>query len=92
MKQKRPEKELVWAVMACWCCALPLFALSAWAFVNKSGFVINRETVPIETYNTVLKWALFTTIELPLILGVAFLGSGYMVWNAYRKIKAAAAP
>ena len=67
-----------------------MFALSASTFVKKSGYVINSETVPIATYNSVLSWALFMTIELALMQGVAFLGFGFMVWKAYRQIKAAA--
>jgi hypothetical protein len=90
MEKKRPEKDLVWAALGCWFCALAMVALSAWAFLYKTQFAINKEMVPISAYNAVVKWALFLMTDMSLYLGVAFFCFGYVVWNAYRKIRAAA--
>ena len=73
-----------------WICALVIVCLSAWAFLHKTQFAINKGTVSIADYNAVVEWALFLMIDLGFVLGLAFFGFGYVVWNTYRKIRAAA--
>ena len=63
-----------------------MLGFSAWTFFHKDQFAINKETVPISAYNSVVDLALFLMIQMGSYIAVAFLGFRFVVWNAYRKI------
>jgi hypothetical protein len=85
-KEKPPEKDLAPAMIGCWIFALIMFGCCAWTFLHRTDLVIKKDTVPIDTYNSVLGLMLFLSLQMPLYLGLAFSAFGYMIWKAHRKL------
>ena len=83
--EKPPEKDLAPAMVGCWIFALMLFGSCAWAFLHKTDLVVNKDTIAIDRYNSVLDLMLFFAIQMPLYLGLAFFAFGYVIWKAHRK-------
>lgn len=91
MENSRKEtsigKELIPAMILCVVSSLTMFASSAWAYFHKSDLLIEKDSVPIATYNGVLDLMLFLATHMTLYLGVAFFCIGYLILKAYRKHK-----
>jgi hypothetical protein len=85
--EKLLERYLLVAVIGSSVSALIMFVCSAWAYFHKHDFVIEKTSVPIDMYNSLVDLMLVLAIQVTFWVGIVFFCIGYVVWKAYWKHK-----